>query len=112
INDTLGHEVGDVALIETANVMRQVFRGSDVMARLGGDEFVVLVSTGDAEALQAIFRRVRDVVDAFNGGARPFRLSISIGTAIFDGAAPVTVHELLAQADALMYEQKRNRPRL
>ena len=109
INDTLGHKVGDLALIATANVIRQVFRSSDVMARLGGDEFVVLLSTGDADANDAILRRVREAVYAFNSHSDQFRLSLSIGTAIFDGAAPVTVQQLLAQADALMYEHKRNR---
>ncbi len=109
INDTLGHKVGDLALVETANVMRHVFRASDVLGRLGGDEFVVLLGTGEAAAIEAVLGRVREAVGRFNDGATRFRLSLSIGTAIFDGAAPATVQQLLAQADALMYEQKRKR---
>ena len=42
INDTLGHEEGDKALIEAANVFKETFRTSDIIARLGGDEFAVL----------------------------------------------------------------------
>ena len=42
INDTLGHEEGDKALIDTAQIIRNTFRESDIIARLGGDEFAVL----------------------------------------------------------------------
>lgn len=109
INDTLGHEVGDLALIETANVMRKVFRSSDVLSRLGGDEFVALVNAGEPEAIDAILRRVKEAVAEVNAGAGKFRLSLSVGTAMFDGTNPMTVEQLLAEADARMYEQKRNR---
>ena len=109
INDTLGHKVGDLALIETANIMRKVFRSSDVMSRLGGDEFVALVGTGDHEAIDAILGRVKEAVAEFNASAETFRLSLSVGMAIFDGVKPMTIEQLVAEADALMYEQKRSR---
>lgn len=42
INDTLGHQKGDWALIDTANLLKETFRESDIIARIGGDEFVVM----------------------------------------------------------------------
>ncbi len=44
INDSLGHEIGDKFLIDTAQLLKQTFRESDIIARLGGDEFVILLS--------------------------------------------------------------------
>ena len=44
INDTLGHEFGDKALVETSNVMHKSFRTTDILSRIGGDEFVVVLS--------------------------------------------------------------------
>ncbi|MEG0902579.1 MAG: GGDEF domain-containing protein, partial [Clostridia bacterium] len=51
INDTLGHQAGDQALISFASCLRTVFRSTDVIARLGGDEFIVLIK----EAASAAF---------------------------------------------------------
>ncbi len=108
INDTLGHKVGDLALVETAKILRKVFRDSDVVARLGGDEFVVLVSGADA-ATEKIHDRVRQAVTEFNAGGAPFRLSLSVGTSTYDGTNPAPLEQLLVQADARMYEKKRAR---
>ncbi len=108
INDTLGHKLGDVALVETAKILRKVFRDSDVVARLGGDEFVVLVSGADV-ATEKIHDRVRQALMEFNAGGAPFRLSLSVGTSTYDGANPAPLDQLLVQADARMYEQKRAR---
>ena len=44
INDTFGHQEGNRALVETANILRDSFRQSDILARFGGDEFAVLVT--------------------------------------------------------------------
>jgi diguanylate cyclase (GGDEF)-like protein len=110
INDQLGHEQGDRALVETAEVLRVCFRDSDVVARLGGDEFVALLPNGDASQLAALHERVEREIALRNADPiRAFRLSASIGAAVFDPSAPETIEALLARADALMYEQKKSR---
>jgi diguanylate cyclase len=110
INDQLGHEQGDRALIETAEVLRVCFRDSDILARLGGDEFVALLPNGDASQLTALHDRVEREIALHNADPiRAFQLSASIGAAVFDPTQPETIEALIARADVLMYEQKKSR---
>jgi diguanylate cyclase (GGDEF)-like protein len=103
----LGHEEGDKALIETANVLRQTFRKSDIIARLGGDEFAVL-SMDAADINPKDFpKRLQQNIDAGNAKeARPYKLTISWGTAVYDPDSPLSLDELMSSADKLMYAQK------
>jgi diguanylate cyclase (GGDEF)-like protein/PAS domain S-box-containing protein len=110
INDELGHEEGDRALVDIANVWRKVFRGSDVVARLGGDEFVVFAVGVDAGAARTIRARIDREIEAFNAvGSRLYQLSVSVGAALLDPAEPQSLEALVSAADAAMYEQKRLR---
>ena len=107
INDTFGHDVGDKALVETAALLRDAFRESDIIARIGGDEFVVLViDAGDARPGN-LAERVQEKFDERN--ARPgrrFTLSVSYGLVRYDPEDPCSVQELVTLADKLMYEDK------
>lgn len=108
INDQFGHDVGDVAIVATANVLRESFREADVIARLGGDEFVVYAPNAEPDAIVVLRERVASNVASFNARSlEPFRLSISVGVAIYDPEIPRSLDELLAEADSAMYEQKR-----
>lgn len=108
INDRFGHEEGDKALIETANIIRHAFRQSDIIARVGGDEFAILaIDTIDMDS-EAFSKRLQQKIDECN--AKEFRqyiLSMSWGTAIFDPESSISIDELISSADKLMYEQKR-----
>jgi len=110
INDTLGHEEGDKALIEAANIFKETFRTSDIIARLGGDEFAVLAIDTD-EANSGIFTaRLLQLIDNGNNQEnRKYRLSISVGFAYYDPEKPCSIDELIARADKLMYEQKQKK---
>jgi diguanylate cyclase (GGDEF)-like protein/PAS domain S-box-containing protein len=109
VNDLYGHAEGDVALRQTANILRTAFRDSDIMGRFGGDEFVVLaLDCGDLEDL--LLGRVKAAVDAHNAAARkPYTLSLSMGTARLDPFALVGLDALMVEADANLYEAKRQR---
>jgi diguanylate cyclase (GGDEF)-like protein len=110
INDTWGHEDGDQALRDTAKVLRTTFRDSDIIARMGGDEFVVLAATASASDAGTLTTRLQQQVAAHNAYAtRRYRLSISTGTVIYEPGEPGGIRELLARADAVMYEHKRAR---
>ncbi len=110
INDELGHEEGDRALVDMANVWRKVFRTSDVVARLGGDEFVLFAVGVDAAASVELHARVLREVEAFNAlASRAYRLSVSIGAALHDPAEPRSLDALISVADAAMYSHKKRR---
>ena len=110
INDHLGHAQGDVALQDTARLLRSVFRESDILARLGGDEFVIFAASGTVDGDRPILARVREALRLYNEAAtRPFKLEMSIGATPCDPEHPRPIDELLRVADALMYEQKRQR---
>jgi diguanylate cyclase (GGDEF)-like protein len=110
INDALGHQKGDRALIDTANILKETFRGSDIIARIGGDEFVVMPIETTGDNLEIVINRLQKAVEMDNTKSkREYKLSISIGTAYFDPLSPCTIDELLSKADRLMYEQKRTK---
>jgi two-component system cell cycle response regulator len=110
INDTLGHEEGDKALMEAATVLKETFRTSDVIARLGGDEFAAL-AVDITEASSEIFTaRLQSLIDKQNRqDDRRYRLSISVGCSFYDPEHPCSLDELMAHADKLMYEQKQDK---
>jgi len=110
VNDTLGHDEGSRLLADAAGVLARVARSSDVVGRLGGDEFCVLAIGQARSAMIAVEDRIRDEIRKHNATAeRPYELAMSIGAARFDPNDPEDLDELIAQADALMYEQKRQR---
>jgi diguanylate cyclase (GGDEF)-like protein len=110
INDTLGHQEGDRALIEVAGILKNAFRESDIVARLGGDEFAVLALHTAADAAATLASPLQDALDARDArGERGYKLSLSVGVASYDPQHPCSVHELLARADSLMYEHKRGK---
>jgi diguanylate cyclase (GGDEF)-like protein/PAS domain S-box-containing protein len=109
VNDVYGHAEGDVALRRIANVLRIAFRDSDIIARFGGDEFVVL-ALDCGEMRDTLIERVMTALEADNvRAARPYSLSLSIGTARFDPFARVPIDQLMAEADVKLYEEKRRR---
>ena len=110
INDVSGHQKGDWALIDTANILKETFRSSDVIARIGGDEFVVVPIDPTEESLEIVVNRLQQAIEMDNARSkREYKLSISTGTAYFDPWAPITIDELLSQADKSMYEQKKTK---
>lgn len=108
VNDRLGHDEGDRLLRDVAMVLKRAFRDSDVVARLGGDEFAALTFDVSADTVEVVEQRLVDAVRAFNErGARPFRMSLSIGTVLFDPGSSDTLDGLLGRADAQMYARKK-----
>lgn len=108
INDTLGHAAGDQALKDFAEAMKQVFRDSDIVGRLGGDEFCVLLTETDRHAAGSAIDRFFNAVEERNDRtAANNRLAFSAGVIEFDKDRYASIDEMLADADALMYQRKR-----
>ena len=107
VNDSLGHDAGDVLLCEVAARLKNTLRAGDTPARFGGDEFVVLLSRIENPdyAFAAAERIVALLSEPFKLGEREVFTSPSIGLAISE--AGMDADTLLRNADAAMYEAKR-----
>jgi diguanylate cyclase (GGDEF)-like protein/PAS domain S-box-containing protein len=107
VNDSLGHQVGDVVLVEVARRLESLVRSEDTVARLGGDEFVILIDdVSGMEETQALAERVREVLrPRFSLPGWDYAVTASVGVAI-GSASEVNVHDLLRDADTAMYVAK------
>jgi diguanylate cyclase (GGDEF)-like protein/PAS domain S-box-containing protein len=112
INDTFGHQEGNRALVDAANVLRESFRESDILARLGGDEFAIFIAEAAESKIASITSRIQQNLAACNSAAgRNHRLSFSTGIVSASDPKTSDLETLLASADALMYQQKSGRQR-
>ena len=110
INDTFGHQEGNRALNDTASVLRDSFRESDILARLGGDEFAIFISEADRRKVAG--RILEGLADCNASSGRRYQLSLSIGIVSGDATKDSDLETLLGRADALMYEQKRRKAQI
>jgi diguanylate cyclase (GGDEF)-like protein len=103
-NDRLGHDAGDRTLIALATLALATARSVDTVARIGGDEFVIVMPETGADAALPLVTRLREAFPRVStiGDAGT---TCSIGLASY-GRAPDSVEEMLAAADALMYQAK------
>ena len=112
LNDTLGHDFGDLLLQQTAGRLRECVRDEDTVSRLGGDEFVVMIEDLSSDANRAATQAeavARKILEAMN---RPYQLSSqeyrstpSIGITVVQGSGD-SVEVLLKRADLAMYQAK------
>lgn len=113
INDLFGHLEGDRALITLAVILKESFRGTDVIGRLGGDEFAVLVFLDSISDLQELEKRVRDkLLEQNNVSAKKYLLSISIGSIYMEPQDTIDIQRALDKADKLMYLEKADKKKL
>jgi diguanylate cyclase (GGDEF)-like protein/PAS domain S-box-containing protein len=104
VNDSLGHDAGDLLLVEIARRLQQAVRGGDTVARLGGDEFAVLCEDIDeAHAVQLAERLRARLTDAIDLAGHQVFVDASIGVALSPPHDPATLQR---SADAAMYQAK------
>ncbi|GIU40383.1 diguanylate cyclase [Shewanella colwelliana] len=113
VNDTLGHDMGDLLLQETAKRLKGCIRESDVVARLGGDEFtVVLLNVDSPRGVERVAQSILDrLSEPYSLGDETAYISASIGITMYPDDA-TSIDGLLKHADQAMYaakEQGRNR---
>lgn len=107
INDTRGHAEGDHALVAFADVLRHVFRNSDLIGRLGGDEFVTLLLDVNQHDTRAAIDRLRAALMQHNAEEqRGYDICFSVGQVDFDPQRHDTIARMLADGDAEMYRNK------
>ncbi|WP_019866942.1 sensor domain-containing protein [Methylovulum miyakonense] len=112
LNDTLGHDMGDLLLQQVAERLRGGVRENDTVARLGGDEFVVMLKDlggqpiEAAELAETTGRKIQAILNRpYKLGTHDYVSTPSIGAALFNGHER-TVDELLKNADIAMYQAK------
>jgi diguanylate cyclase (GGDEF)-like protein len=112
INDTFGHAEGNRALVETAAVLKRSMRDSDIKARIGGDEFAGLAVNSSEAGVLALRTRLETALRDINVRRQlPYELTFSVGLLHCMADDQMSMEDLLARADALMYEEKRAKKR-
>lgn len=110
VNDTYGHQAGDVLLTTVARRMRQALRETDTVARLGGDEFVAVVTdlSEHADTIILLDRLLGAAAQPVAFGDAQLQVSASIGVALYPVHGAVDADFLLRQADQAMYRAKQS----
>ena len=108
INDRFGHNVGDAALKEVAERLREQLRAADVVARYGGEEFLAVLTGAEAPEAMLVAERLREAVAKapVNAEGTMVPVTISIGVAV--GAPNTSAESLIGAADAALYRAKRD----
>jgi diguanylate cyclase (GGDEF)-like protein len=110
INDVYGHADGDMAIRSLARALEDGFRQSDVVARLGGDEFAVISLIADDGNLEGAIVRLREALERRSQElGRPWTARTSAGWMAWNPGDGQDLESVLAQADALLYHDKRER---
>ena len=108
-NDDYGHLAGDACLVEISRLLNGSLRDTDLLCRYGGEEFAAILPRADLEAAVAVAERMRRAVEAarlphtLTGGT----VTVSVGVASSLPSTKDRRNELLAGADAALYEAKR-----
>lgn len=108
VNDTLGHEFGDLLLKKVSNRLSNCIRKEDIIFRYGGDEFVIIIKDDNSRYSNAISQRIiKELANPFNVMDRELYISPSLGISLYpqDGN---DVETLLKNADTAMYHAKEN----
>lgn len=108
VNDTYGHEIGDVYIVNSCHAICDVFKHSPVY-RIGGDEFVVVLEGEDLENRNALMKQLKAASDNSMDKQDPVhgRISIASGMAVYDPSKDKTVGDVLKRADVSMYNDKK-----
>jgi diguanylate cyclase (GGDEF)-like protein/PAS domain S-box-containing protein len=109
INDTFGHTVGDMVLVELVSILKENLEKNDLLARLGGDEFCVLLNNANAEEAIQVAEKLRRAVEQTKLSLDNH--DISIGYTISIGVAPIyngafEFREIISRADFALYQSK------
>ncbi|MCL2820630.1 MAG: GGDEF domain-containing protein [Oscillospiraceae bacterium] len=110
INDTFGHQEGDIAISVLAKILKETLREEDIIGRMGGDEFVVLSSIKSQNDGITLIKRIRDSLDEYNNKKlHPYKVSASIGSIVLVELTNECFESAVLSADSVMYEEKKEK---
>ena len=107
INDTYGHDIGDLALKHISSTIHDMTRDSDVCIRLGGDEFCIILPSTDLE--RALLMADRLELAIFSGYFCHYNIKVSISTGCTIVETDEDLHDALIRADRILYNNKKNK---
>jgi diguanylate cyclase len=107
INDTLGHQSGDNALIHVSNVVRNTLRPTDRLGRFGGEEFLILLPETELKESAGILARVKRELASKPLAESEFNLKVTFSGGVTERRERESLDQLLARADAALYQAKR-----
>ena len=108
INDTYGHSEGDTALQLVGKCLMDTVSGANVAVRYGGDEFIIILRVREEREVEQMMERIRMRMAQISGeSARPYTITLSMGTALYDPATD-NLDRFLGRMDQRMYEAKRS----
>lgn len=107
INDSMGHQYGDMAIIDSTKALVSVYDRSEIY-RIGGDEFIVILNTGSEPEVQNSISRLEYRLAADNTAEKPYKkpLALSMGYAVYDPGIDKEYREVFQRADKNMYDDK------
>jgi len=111
INDTYGHQSGDIALKSTAQCLRDALRDKDIVSRFGGDEFSMLLYGNDnIKNIKSILARIQKYFNQFNQlSTLPYDIHLSFGYATKNKAERKDLESMIEEADQRLYAEKNRR---
>lgn len=108
INDTYGHDFGDEVIKTVANGIKATLRDTDTVSRVGGDEFIVLLK--EFKVLDNVHAIAHKLTEVFASPwlvlDKEITIHLSIGISVYDPEHPVSIKELLKEADIALYDSK------
>ena len=110
INDTYGHNEGDIALSAFAEILKNTLRRDDIIGRIGGDEFVVFSTVKPDETGEQPVMRIRENINEYNRKKlHPYEISTSIGSVLLTEKTKESFEAAMLNADSYLYEEKQEK---
>lgn len=105
-NDTMGHEMGDKYIKESAEIINDCFEDNGHCYRMGGDEFCVLLKGLSVEECKGRIRRIKERAEQYNRESSDIKIGIACGYAVFDKHLDYDIRSTSRRADKMMYHEK------
>lgn len=107
INDTYGHNVGDLVLVKVANIFKNIFRQNDFLCRWGGEEFLAIICDIDKTEAINVVRRAKETISSspVRHGENELNVTMTFGLVYFD-RGELDINSLIKRADELLYKGK------
>jgi diguanylate cyclase (GGDEF)-like protein len=108
INDSYGHQFGDLVLIKTAEILNNVIGSKNWVYRYGGDEFFIILNSSKKEVAFKYIEKINDELTSFKDSKdNPFKIELTFGCLVYDPIEKLSVNEFLETIDQLMYSNKK-----